>query len=208
MLLQDGEAGDHGNMLLGGNVGGILLLQGVPKEPVGNCKALTDGGGALATATISPLESGVVSALSGLQRASKHGVNICNSLAVRCWPWGPELVLWLVWALKSFVIISSKVFSTSSSINKYHSGTNLAISSQRIFIDWDPMKGLLLMASLLCKEYDNIMFFVVSLQCFFKKIYSFLASGLGVLGKCWLLHLSAWQCLASYLPWGASFGFS
>ena len=43
MLLQDGEAGDHGNMLLGGNVGGILLLQGVPKEPVGNCKALTDG---------------------------------------------------------------------------------------------------------------------------------------------------------------------
>ena len=84
----------------------MLLSQDGLRESVDNCKALTGGGGALATGAISPLKSGVASAPPGLQRASRHGISVRSSLTVCCWPWIPELVLWLVLALKGCVLIA------------------------------------------------------------------------------------------------------
>ena len=88
----------------GGDVEEVLLLR---NGPGCECKAPSGGSGGsrLATDTISSLRSGVASAPPGLQRASIHGISVRSSLIVCCWPWGPALLLWLVLALKSFVII-------------------------------------------------------------------------------------------------------
>ena len=99
-----GASGGDCKASSGGDVEEVLLLR---DGPGCECKALSGGSGGsrLATDTISSLRSGLASDFPGLQRASRHGASVRNSLALCCWPWGPELLLWLVLALKSFVII-------------------------------------------------------------------------------------------------------
>lgn len=103
-----GESGGDCEASSGGDIAKVLLLR---DGPGGDCEATLGGSrrSVLATDIISCLSSGlasgVASAPSGLHRASRHGASVRNSLAVRCWSWGPKLVLLLVLALKSFVII-------------------------------------------------------------------------------------------------------